>query len=735
MKAEVRKVNGKPELFINNELASRMWGRAALPSVLGPEKVEQYAPAGIQIYFTALDAQTSVGWNGADEYEFRPYEVQLDRLIRAKPDILLIPYLGWAGGSPYRWCKAHPEELTLSHKGKRLQTASLASDLWLEESTEAVRRFVDHFEHSRFKENIIGYNPIWNANEWFSHHRRGSEEFGWPDYSRPMRLLFRRWLRERYENDVEALRESWEDPKVDFETAELPTVEERLGHRESFFPEDGGTWNKVIDYYQCYDERLARVSVHYCRVIKETLPTPKLTGMMFAYSYCGRHDSKILPHHHGHGMAPIALKSEWVDFFHSPYHYYHRSFGGVHYSHHATETVLLHGKLMVDQIDTKSHLRLPPNRNADTPWETEQILKRDVAHSLSKNCQCYWLEGGPGPMFPIVPHHPKEWSPLWYDAPDILQTIKEMKRLKDENQQADTHHVSEIALITSNEATYYRKPETVFGNLFVEAFRQWILPEVGAPFDDYMLEDFAHIEKAYKVYFFVNAHYMPADLREKVRRKLERENATAVWFYAPGYIDETGRSLESIEALTGFKIAASDSKGYLQINLQEANHPYLEGVEIEDFGSDTEPGFFQRGLKWLTWPQNKEDYKFTPRFYAEDADSEVLGTLRGVEKPGFVVKDLDGMRSVYLSAPLVPASIVRNIVSEAGVHLYSRTGDLIYANSGYVAFCSRGAGRKTLRLPRSCDVYEALTGKQLGQDVKEISFEAPHGQTRFFRLE
>jgi hypothetical protein len=736
--AEIRMVDGVPELFVHGARSSRMWGRLALPADLGPEKMDQYVPAGIDTYLTDIDATISLCWDGEDGYYFDKYEAHVRRLVEKLPDIKLILYAGGTGGSPYKWCKKYTEELTLYDSGIRIESASIASDIWLEDSSRAFGEFVKYFENSRFADNIIGYNPIFNANEWFSHHRKPIKEYGWADFSKPMLLYFQNWLSKKYNNDEKALRESWNDPDVTFETVNIPSSKERLyDENESFFYTCTPLGNKIADYYRAYDERLAYLGISWCKAIKYAAPVPKLAGMMHGYSYCGRHDSNLYPHHHGHGAAMMIMESEWVDFLHSPYHYYNRSMPGTHYSQHAVDTVMNHGKIMIDQIDSKPHLRWGPNHNATNPWESQQLLKRDVSYSLTKNLYMYWLEGGPGNMFPIVRHHVERYGPMWFDDPEIIQLIASLKTLLDQNQQLNAKSVTEVAFFTSNVGSYYRKMETMFGNLYVEALRQWFLPYVGAPFDDYLLEDFPNIDKPYKVYIFTDAHYIPDVLRDQIIKKLENEKATAIWLYAPGYVNEKGCSLENIEALTGIRLNAVERKDFIQIDVAGQAHSITQNLDVPQYGSDIDPAFFTKDIRWMPFNTNREDYRFNPMFYVEDQEVTVLGNVRSLNKPGFVYKDLGNRKSIYSSAPLLHVEILQNILKNAGVHIYSYGKELIYANDRFISVNVKEDGVTTVYLPADMTadfVQDALTGEKMEVKNKMFLFNAKKYESRIFKF-
>lgn len=174
--AYVKMVNGVPELFIDGKKSSRMWGRLALPADYAPEKLDQYRGAGIEVYMTSMDVTVPLCWDGEDEFYFDKYDAHIRRLVDRMPDIKLILYVGARGASPYRWCKKNYEELTLFSTGKRLETASHASELWEKDSNRAFREFVRYFSNGKYAGNIIGFNPVYNANEWFSHHRLSNDD-------------------------------------------------------------------------------------------------------------------------------------------------------------------------------------------------------------------------------------------------------------------------------------------------------------------------------------------------------------------------------------------------------------------------------------------------------------------------------------------------------------------------------------------------------------------------------
>ncbi len=729
MKAELRTVNGTVEVFVNGERQSRMWGRLSLPGELAAEKLDQYLGAGIDVYLTDMDGDCTLCWDGEDGYDYAPYDRHLERIVGRKPDIRLILYVGCAGASPYRWNARHEDQLPLLSNGDRLRIPSFASEPWLRDSCEALRRFVRHYEDSRFAENIIGYNPIQYSNEWHTPTTRNHPPLD--DYSGPMRSHFRAWLREKYEGDVGALRSAWGERNVDFETAAIPSEGRRL--RRGMPPLRFGEKDaRVFDYETCLHEARERFIIAQCRAIKEASREPTLTCLSRA------------------ACSDMMLLSEWVDVHHGPYIYQDRKI--LHVNGYAKATYRARGKLHVCQIDTGTHL-MPktggdplgigyiwpgPHRLNETMRESLEMLERDVAYSIARNSYHYWNEGGPGWMFPVVCHGTMTWGRFWYDAPEIKAFIAGMKEAVDQIAQAGARSAARVALVTADYLDPYLPAGSALGRLFNRSSTQRSLARSGMPVDDYVLEDFEGIDRSYDVYIFPNAFYVPTRLRDAIRARLAADRATAVWLYAPGYMDEEGADPANIETLSGFRLSVEHRDGPVQVDLPGDDHSCLRDLDgIQGFGSRTMPvsNSTSETLKDEGYVPQTESFDLPAAFHCTDPEAQVLARLEDTGKAAMAVKEQDGFRSVWIAAPGVPWQVYRNIGAEAGVHVYCRSGDQLMANDRFVALYCISGGGKTIRLPGPRRVRDALDGRPVAEDTAEVRFNARAGETRSFLIE
>lgn len=729
MEAILSTQRGQPELLIDGRRPSPGFGRLQQPNYWALEKLDQFFAANLNLFFVQIGELDTLGWcwDGGDGYDYSQYEIHIAAILAKKPDARLILFLG--GRPPYRWQKDHPGELVTGVDAVRTNIASPSSPQWIADSSAAVRRFVSHFEASPWADHIAGYNPIYLTNEWLL----GSIH---TDHAEGARQRYRDWLRRRYSGDRAALRRAWRDPQAEFETATVPSPADYDAHGlVGLFDRVAEFGHRASDYLRFFNESVASLVCTHAAAIKEACARRKLVSVMFGYTYAYISGHKS-PAHSSHLDALRAFDCPDIDLFHAPYDYYNRCAGGVHYSQLSADSILARGKLFATQIDTKTHVHDMDRGNAETPWESEQVLTRDVAFALTRNAYHYYYEmcvpcwrGQTGTV---------EWRDLAFIPPNIQEIMVKLRRVADANQEELPASATEVAFITSRESPYHRAFEKSYHNLFIQGLRNYLLAYAAAPFHDLLLEDWDLYRQDYKVYIFADAHYLSAARRRAIRDKLQRIGATAVWFYAPGYVDEAGPDLRNIAELTGFQLKIrADIRDFLQVDLTRFDHALTRGLEkVATFGSDIPYSFFQDKQEWLPWQlRERDEYRLSPLFTVDDRSATVLGTLRGAREPGFALRQHGGMHSIFLGAPLPPPELWMNIFRYAGVHLYSDGPDLIYANARYVAFCANGGGRKTLRLPQRVNLVAALDNRVVARGVDHFVFEAQPKQVDLFRLD
>jgi hypothetical protein len=715
-------LNGHPALYVNGQPASQILASPYRPTL---SDFDDFWNAGVRIY----DIYLRFDWTGPETYDFKKIDDKMETYLRHRPEALILPRILLTPG-PW-WCKEFPQDITMRDDGSPAGMfgqpcyPSLHSENYRRLSKKAMLAFLDHVE-GKYGDRIVGYQ-VGNGfgGEWlmfnsFWEVKPGAPpptKFGVEDYCPPARAGFREWLRRRYGNRVADLRKAWGDPKVSFETAELPNEVERYSTTRGIFF-DPGISRRVPDFFLYFNETVADTLLENAAWVKERLRRNKIVGAFYGYFFCNFPNLSVV--HSGHLGFEKVLRSPNVDFIASPYTYDNKQIGGPNNSQTLPEAANLHGKLYFNEVDTETHLqqrqwRWGESLNNPKTWEeTKGLLVRDYAYSLTKGFGLWWTDLH-GANF----HDEK-----------ITALLAGLTKIDHAYLNADKRPNAEIAVILDQDSfTYTGDGEPLF-NALLTAQKQWELAFIGAPWEPHLLTDLDNPKlRDFKLYVFLNTFQVSAAQRQAVQARLKRNKATAVWVYAPGLID--GRiSLEGMRALTGINLAAVETAGELHVDITDRGHAYTRGLpEAFAYGTDVNVADIIRWYDHQVYMKDPRDpslrrdlpgFRIAPRFYSDDPGARVLGTAAGLDKPGLVVKPQDGWTSVYSSAPIVPAVLLRAIAREAGCHIYSDGGDVVVANREVLSIYSPKGGKRTIRLPRKCTVLDLLENKTLASGVTEL---------------
>lgn len=113
----------------------------------------------------------------------------------------------------------------------------------------------------------------------------------------------------------------------------------------------------------------------------------------------------------------------------------------------------------------------------------------------------------------------------------------------------------------------------------------------------------------------------------------------------------------------------------------------------------------------------------------------MLGTLEEINKPGLVVKKVANWTSIYSSAPILPAELLRNIARAAGCHVYDDGNDVVYANKNMLSVYSPAGGSRTLHLPERSNVVDLLEKKTIEKNVESFSLDFKPNTTVLLGIE
>lgn len=173
-----------------------------------------------------------------------------------------------------------------------------------------------------------------------------------------------------------------------------------------------------------------------------------------------------------------------------------------------------------------------------------------------------------------------------------------------------------------------------------------------------------------------------------------------------------------MQALTGFDLGINSNRSSLQVEMSNSStNSLLTGLSGKRYGTT--------------------NALVSPQIYIKDSDNcEELGRLTDGNKIGLGVKDMGAYKSVYSAGPCLPTNFLRNILKDAGVHIYSdNNNDIIYSNSNYVAIHSAVAEAKFIKLDGYYAVYDEFEQHYISLNTNVIIYQHEANDTKLFRLD
>lgn len=735
MKAQVKQHNGSPTLFLDDQpvfggmhlLIAQDIGALTEDQVT----IARYARAGIHIY--VID---TVGphWVGPrpDRSGFFDYSAagpRLREILEVDPQALFWLRLGFeTNGLPDDWWnQMYPEEMEMLSTGRGVSQTP-ASTVWQSQVKESIRGLMNAFRREGLFERVIAYQIMTgSAGEWV----KGTSSMGLAcgDYSSPMRRYFQTWLRKQYQGDPAMLQSAWTDPKVNFETAEVPNVDEQFSSLHATF-RDPAHERKTIDFYQCYADLCAETLLSFCRTVKEETGGEKLAGAFYGYlmelawnvnyfvEIPNLSQSQVATtQRSGHLGLRKVLHSPDLDFLVSPYGYAFRGLGGDGLPMQPGESLRLHGKLYLMEEDTTMHNNFDPNGRNQRFEHNIAVHQRNFAEVLTHGQAISWLEDSRFPHPPAILEEVHRW-------------IHRFQQIGEWSLQLERSPQSEVAVFLDDESFFYQSNLNNLDIPLIWQQRVVNLNRFGAPHDVYLLNDLLEGNLPdYKLYIFLNAFHLREARRSALKHILRRDKRTALWLYAPGCLNsdavQAGQpaiSTTQMTDLTGLHFNRGDSPWGPFMHLLDFTHPITHGLPQDLFWGSTAP--------------------IGPLFHLEDPQAEILGQVvysLGRCQAGFGLRTFNPGQgsnewtSIYCAVPNIPAPVLRGIAHFAGVHIYSEAGDVLYATPSLLSVHTTGGGARSFTLPRQVEVvYDLFHDRVIAQDTNHFEVELQPASTALY---
>ncbi|MFA6174517.1 MAG: beta-galactosidase [Kiritimatiellales bacterium] len=610
--------------------------------------------------------------------------------LREDPQAMVTIRLGVdLGGS---WRQPFPDDRETMSDGSK-EFPSPSSDRWRNAVTPALEKAV-----CRIEDKWGGCVDIYmlsgkNTGEWFYPVWDPSLL---PGFAPVTRDHFRLWLQRKYQTPA-ALSAAWDKTVESFDQVEVPAVAARqTGSLGEFF--DPLKDAAQIDFFDFYNDEMADAISLLAGATKKACAGRKPVMVFYGYLHA-LSGSRAGVAHSGHLKWSRLLRDPNIDIFCAPNAYGNREPGGPGTFHGPVDALAPYGKFWFCEDDTLT-LGAPfspnPKFRCRTDEQVKDVERRNFAQDFPRGFGCWYMD---------------LCNAGWLLNDALWQNIGTMAQFWSRHLTDSKPYHPEIVFLADEVSPLYLRSNTPLNKLLLDEMQRPV-SQIGAPVGWSLLSAFLD-EKVppARLYLFPNAFALTAAQREKVKEILRRQNATAVWFYAPGYIDPETKTadVKAMRDLTGMNIQPLEQAGGNMLRLTagtpcEWDDPAMKGKNNVLTRWQVKPS---SGVKTLA----------------------VYGSGRG--ELGAAEVQQDGWRSVYIASPGAPAELLRRIAREAGVWLYCENGDVVMGGDDFIGIHAASDGKKTLKMPHSVEAKDIMTGQSSGEGDR-FGFPMKLGETRLF---
>ncbi len=379
-----------------------------------------------------------------DKTDYGMVDNKIEKLLSSCPEAFI--FLRVNISPPSWWEDENPDELNdIGYNGGR-RRVSLSSKKWLGYADECLMQFIEHINHSSYREHIIGYQlAAGNTEEWLPFDMKGS--IG------------------------KALRESYNEKYGDYDE---------------------------IRFRSHISESVADSICFLAASVKKKVDRKLIVGTFYGYTF------ETPWWQSGHMALKRLLQSKDIDFLCSPSSYANMRATGYDLSCMTLlDSVKHHGKLYFVECDTRTYLSDYPFKSrpecceentyntaiwkgpADRETSIGQ-LRANFARQITHGNALWWFDMWGG----------------WFNDDKIMEDMAAYKEIADRAMDdALRRSIAEVAVITDENCMIYSDDRELCIKVLYSNRNP--LGLFGAPYDVYDVSDFEDIKNYYKVFIIL----------------------------------------------------------------------------------------------------------------------------------------------------------------------------------------------------------------------------------------
>lgn len=681
-------LNGKPFFYNCFTIHPYVPERNIPTGMEGPN-----SPFNVIAFRVGGNAATGEWWCGPDKYDFTRLDWCINSVIKEFPDSKIGLYVWCHPGNWYT--NTYPERIAKNQNGNictgyYVSMVSFSNPEMQKDTYKAISELVKHCE-KYFGSKIVLYNLMGGIScEWQGWNSHSKTEY--TDYSETSLNEFKKYAAAK-------------GVSVDH----IPTPKEHSNHTNGTF-RDLKADSLVLLYDRFYSESIANFIDNIAATVKQNCNYNKLVGCYYGY----HQEYSNLPNtanRGGHNAFNTLLNSENVDFFLSPQSYSLRELGNPNGDMKPYGAARLNGKFSIMEDDTRTH-------KLDECGYGQLLNQDHTLKALTRNAGMYLCHRNP--INQLAEHGGDEM-----DTPELrdfyAKTLEAGQYIMEQSNDIDPTEIAavidekSITLLPTNlESSSFDVYDTYHYNydgwlslkqkrhvlkLIGELLgaQRFPLARVGAPVDVIMLEDVVKSAGKYKVVIFLNAFQYTTELQNAFDA-LRAKDTTIIVAYGAGFINNEGISTASMNKLLGMNMSVA-KPGNLQVK----------------FDNRTPCG---------------AKYSVSPRFCVSDKNANVIAKYIEGNDTAVAMKN-----NVYFcGSPLLDENFIRDVARKKGVHIYTETGDNLYAGSHCLSIHALKKGVKDIALPEKHTVVDAYSGKTIAKNTQKFKISMEAMESRVFLL-
>jgi len=602
-------------------------------------------------------------WKGPKEFDFSSLDFALAVIRANMPDAHVI--FTFKTYMPEWWLEQNPGDRIKWFREHRLYHnyhQTLGSLKWMRDTQIGIRALIEHLRATGDAKCVIGIAfADGQTSEWIwaSHpYGGGGVPFMHHGDSEADHAAFAKFVNAKY------------DGRPPY-SPEVPRPEKWNVRDEGIFldPEKSRI---LSDWWDFRSDCCSKAIRTFAAVVKKETDRRIMSG-----AYYGYHDMLSGMFHNWQGSGHLRLHevaaSGDCELFFAPTVYGHRFPGDPDGIMQPPEAITVNGGIPIMEFDYRTYTEYMPNQlhngGADTPAMTLSLLDKGFGLALTRGTGGHWME----------------LHERWFREPLQYKHVGKLLKLYRSLPEKPAGTVVPDVCFVNDEKSVLRTTngvaDSVYRALLREMFR--IVPRTGASYRQVLLSDLLAPGKvpAHRFYVFLDLFELDDAQRAALKERLKKENAHALWFYAPGVL-KPGKKVDpaGITEMTGIPVEREN--GMLR----------FDWGSTREFGGGFHPAFLSTGLN----------------FRPTGGDVIVARSGRNLA----VVGHKDGTRMDYFSAALVPETkALQEMFRRAGVHLYQRGADIIHAGNDFVILHAVTRGGKALQLPQGTYAEQILGPK------------------------